>query len=69
MSSSAPDPHYEDAESDGEAKMMRAEEHICGRCIHAQVCAVAAAVDQRDELRVAIVRCRAFIDLHAALQE
>lgn len=52
---------YAEARSIGEAKALRADEHLCDRCLHAEVCEIAAAVERHEEALPAISRCAAFI--------
>jgi len=51
---------YGDCGSDGEARVVYGETHICARCAHAPVCTIAEATENRSHLLVAVSRCLMF---------
>lgn len=56
-SGTVPDaPDWSDVESPGERRAVAREEHVCGTCSHADVCAIALAIRQVEAL-VVIRRC------------
>ena len=51
---------YDDCASPGEARMVYREEHLCGSCGHATVCAIATECAIREEALILVARCRAY---------
>jgi len=54
---------YGEAGTGGEAKAVRAEEHLCSDCLHAHTCEVAAVLERRDEWLTALARCAAYCSM------
>jgi hypothetical protein len=53
---------YQDAESPGEARAFRQDEHLCNDCLHSRVCEVASTIARFEvEAAGALFRCALYV--------
>ena len=61
--------HYDCADSLGEARCLREEEHLCSDCLHVPVCSIAAAIERCEEFAPVMFRCGAYLSIEMTTEK